>query len=67
MVSESESEEIRNVAAVLQSIKTAQDEMFISYNGPEIGESDWLLSEALSKHFKQNNLLKMKGKLLVRS
>ena len=46
------------------SEETAQDEMFISYNGPEFGESDKLLSEALTKHFKpkawhfanQNNL-----------
>ena len=34
------------------SEETGQDEMFISYNGPEIGESDGLLSEALTKHFK---------------
>ena len=53
------------------SEETAQDEMFISYNGPEIGESD----EALTKHFKPKLgtlltriiCLKMKGKLLVRS
>ena len=25
--------------------------MFVAYNGPEIGESDKLLSEALREHF----------------
>ena len=47
-----------------ETAQVAQDEMFISYNGPEFGESDKLLSEALTKHFKpkawhfanQNNL-----------
>ena len=31
---------------LFQSEETAQDKMFISYNGPEIGESDGMLSEA---------------------
>ena len=34
------------------SEETAQLEMFVAYNGPEIGDSDKLLSEALSEHFK---------------
>ena len=31
--------------------ETAQDEMFVAYNVPEIGDSKELLSEALSKYF----------------
>ena len=46
--------------------------MFISYNGPEFGESDQLLSEALTKHFKpkawhfvkQNNLFENEGETI---
>ena len=34
------------------SEETAQLEMFVAYNGPEMGESDKILSEALSEHFK---------------
>ena len=33
------------------SEETAHLEMFVAYNGPEIGESDKLLSEALIEHF----------------
>ena len=51
------------------SEETAPDKMFISYHGPEIGENDAMLSEALTKHFKhfvkQNNLFAIEAKLLV--
>ena len=33
------------------SEENANDEIFLSYNGPEIGESDGLLSEVLTRHF----------------
>ena len=43
------------------SEETAQLEMFVAYNGPEIGESDKLLSEPLSEpkgwHFVTHNAL----------
>ena len=55
-----------------ESAQVAQDEMFISYNGPEFGESDGLLSEALTKHFKpkawhfvkHNDLFENEGKTI---
>ena len=34
------------------SEEIAQLEMFVAYNGPDIGENDKSLSEALSEHFK---------------
>ena len=33
---------------------TAEHEMMIDYNGPEIGEADDVLMEALQLHFKDN-------------
>ena len=32
--------------------ETADDELFVVYNGPEIGEVDDVLTEALARHFK---------------
>ena len=34
---------------------TADDEMMVDYNGPEIGEADNVLLEALYIHFKNNS------------
>ena len=31
--------------------ETANDELFISFNGPELGEADKILQEALDLHF----------------
>ena len=39
------------------SKETAQLEIFVAYNGPEIRDSDKLLSEALSEHFKPFGIL----------
>ena len=49
--------------------KTAEDEMMVHLNGPEIGEVDETLASALDKHFKghswhftiQGNLLRSAG------
>ena len=49
--------------------ETADDELFVVYNGPEIGEAEEVLSEALDLHFKDsrgwhfttNNLFKSSG------
>ena len=35
---------------------TANDEMFISVNGPEIREADDILKEALDEHFKNSKV-----------
>ena len=37
------------------SEETANNEMFIAYNGPEIGESNQLLVDALKEHFKHKD------------
>ena len=47
-------------------------QMFLSYNGPDLGESDGLLCEDLTRHFnpkgwhfvKQNHLFQTEGKPL---
>ena len=33
---------------------TANNEMFVAFNGPEIGEADEVLREALNLHFSQS-------------
>ena len=35
--------------------ETANDELFIAFNGPEIGEADETLAAALDLHFAKNN------------
>ena len=36
---------------MLQSSETAEDEMMVAYNGPELNECDGILAEALDKYF----------------
>ena len=36
---------------MLQSSETAEDEMMVAYNGPELNECNGILAEALDKYF----------------
>ena len=36
---------------MLQSSETAEDEIMVAYNGPELNECDGILAEGLDKHF----------------